>query len=110
MSTTGRKITVIQLRSISVRDRPFITCGERLEDILIYLMEFSSPSQTYVKISVPIPGLQKKLHTPALKCTLFFIPPPLSLQNFGLPARCLPSSPLQGLMTGPLSQPNAIDE
>ena len=61
-----------------VRDGSLITCGEGVEDILTYLMEFSSPpSQIYVDILIPTPGLQKKLHNPSLEMLFTFHPPAL---------------------------------
>ena len=48
-----------------------------MKDILVYLMEFSSPSQIYVIILIPISGFQRKLHSPSLEM-LFISHPPLS--------------------------------
>ena len=36
------------------KDRLFITCGKGVEDILIYFTEFSSPSQLYLEVLVPL--------------------------------------------------------
>ena len=67
------------------RDGSLITCGEGVEDILIYLMEFSSPSQIYVYILFPTPGLQKKLHSPSLEMLFIFHPPPSECAEFWYP-------------------------
>ena len=69
----------------SFRDGSLITCGEGVEDILIYLMEFSSPSQIYVNILIPTPGSQNKLHSPSREMLFIFQPLPLSVLDFGPP-------------------------
>ena len=56
--------------------------GGRVEDILIYLMEFSSPSQIYVNISITTPGFQKELLSPSLEMLLVFHPPPSEYVEF----------------------------
>ena len=79
-----------------------ITCGEGVEDILIYLMEFSSPFSDLCKYFDPHSRISEE--TPIvllLKCFYFLFPLPLSVQNFGPPPRCLPTPPLEELMTGP---------
>ena len=47
-----------------IRDGSLITFGDGMQDNLIYLMEFSTPSQIYVEILAPTLGLQKKLYAP----------------------------------------------
>ena len=66
-------------------------------------MEFSSPSQIYVRTLVPTPVLQEKLHTPSFKMFFIFHPPSSECAEFWSPApRYLPLPPLEELMTGPL--------
>ena len=65
-------------KSYILRDGSLITCGEGVEDILIYLMEFSSPpSQIYVNILIPTPESQNKLLSPSPEMLFIFQPPSL---------------------------------
>ena len=63
-----------------------------MEDILIYLMEFSSLSQIYVKILLPTLGFQKKLHTPLKMLFIFDTPPSECAEFWSPPCSLLPLS------------------
>ena len=85
-----------------LRDGSLSTCGEGKEDILIYLMEFSSPSQIYVDILIPTPGFQTKLHSPSLEMLFILHPPPSECAEFWYPLPDVFHPPLEELMTDPL--------
>ena len=71
--------------TIGIRDGSLITCGEGVEDILIYLMEFSSLSQIYVNILIPTTGFQKKLLSISIKMLFIFHPLPSECAEFWFP-------------------------
>ena len=73
------------------RDRPLITCGEGVEDFLIYFMEFSSLSHIYVNILIPLQDFRRNYIALLFKCFYFCSPSQMSS-----------TPPLEELMSGPL--------
>ena len=64
-----------------VKDRSLITCGEGVEDILTYLMEFSSPLSDLCNYFDPHSKFEK-LHSPSFRMLFIFNPLPSECAEF----------------------------
>ena len=63
----------------SIRHGSLVTCGEGVEDILVYLIEFLSPLSYLCKSCGPRFRTQEETSYSFLKCSLFLSPLPLGV-------------------------------
>ena len=80
--------------AFSRKGRAIVNLRVGLEDLLIYLLRFSSPFSALCENFCPLPALQKKFNSPSSKILFVLYPPPPSLcKILGFPPKFLPPIP-----------------